>query len=627
MSFNALNTATAGLRVTQASIGVVSQNIANVGTTGYVKRTLTSVAGGIGNAGVATGTIGRALDAASLKQLRLETSGAAYTSGIADLRSQLDKLFGTPGSSTALDGAVNNFALSLQELAADPTSPPARSTVVDRAAALAAKITDIAEGVQDLRSAAEAQLSNDTIEANGFLSSIADLNAKVAATTDPATRANLLDQRDQKLTGLSAFLDIQTVPQKDGSVSVLTGSGVTLVERNIVTALSFDGRSTLSPDAAYTTDPTTRGVGTITATTPGGAKIDLIASNAIRSGSLAAGIELRDTILPQAQRQLDDLAAGVARSVSDRQEAVAATGGSLALDLTGLKPGNAITVALRTPDGATRNLILVPTSGDPSAAIDPAQTNDANAFAQSFDISGGPSTYGARIAEAITALSARLGGTQPVPDITASGGAAAVTFASPGNWEVLGASAGITVPNAPEDTSAQGVPQMALFIDGNGSGSLFTGSFDPGSQLTGFAQRITVNPAVVAKTSSLVNFTTSPQTGDTTRPDFLYDALTKTNLTFSAASGIGGVRAPFSDSVQGFTQRIIDAQGAGAASAQDLDEGQRIALSTAQGRFASESGVSIDEEMSNLIQLQTAYNANARVLTAARDMLDTLMRI
>ncbi len=31
--------------------------------------------------------------------------------------------------------------------------------------------------------------------------------------------------------------------------------------------------------------------------------------------------------------------------------------------------------------------------------------------------------------------------------------------------------------------------------------------------------------------------------------------------------------------------------------------------------------------MSRLIQLQTAYGANARVLTAARDMLDTLLRI
>ena len=96
---------------------------------------------------------------------------------------------------------------------------------------------------------------------------------------------------------------------------------------------------------------------------------------------------------------------------------------------------------------------------------------------------------------------------------------------------------------------------------------------------------------------------------------------------FNAANGIGGIDAPYSASVQDFAQRIIDAQGAGAASAQDLDEGQGIALATAQSRVASVSGVSIDEEMSKLVQLQTAYSANARVLTAARDMLDTLLRL
>ena len=70
--------------------------------------------------------------------------------------------------------------------------------------------------------------------------------------------------------------------------------------------------------------------------------------------------------------------------------------------------------------------------------------------------------------------------------------------------------------------------------------------------------------------------------------------------TFAAASGIGGVTAPYSASVQNFAQRIIDAQGAGAATARSLDEGQGIALATAQSRVASASGVNIDEEMSML---------------------------
>jgi flagellar hook-associated protein 1 FlgK len=37
--------------------------------------------------------------------------------------------------------------------------------------------------------------------------------------------------------------------------------------------------------------------------------------------------------------------------------------------------------------------------------------------------------------------------------------------------------------------------------------------------------------------------------------------------------------------------------------------------------------VSIDEEMSNLLKLQTAYGANARVMTAIKDMLNQLMQM
>jgi len=96
VSFNAINTASAGLKATQAAIGVVSQNIANVGTVGYTKRTLDTVSTGVGNSGVSVGTIGRALDAASLRQLRMETSGAAYTGSLSSVRTQLDQLYGTP---------------------------------------------------------------------------------------------------------------------------------------------------------------------------------------------------------------------------------------------------------------------------------------------------------------------------------------------------------------------------------------------------------------------------------------------------------------------------------------------------------------------------------------------------
>ena len=55
MSLNAISTSAAGLAATQAAINIVSQNVANAGTAGYVKRTLSTVANGPNNSGVAIG--------------------------------------------------------------------------------------------------------------------------------------------------------------------------------------------------------------------------------------------------------------------------------------------------------------------------------------------------------------------------------------------------------------------------------------------------------------------------------------------------------------------------------------------------------------------------------------------
>lgn len=625
MSFNAINTASAGLKATQAAIGVVSQNIANVGTVGYTKRTLDTVSTGVGNSGVAIGTIGRALDAASLRQLRMETSGAAYTGSLSAVRTQLDQLYGTPGTSTALDGVMNDFAQSLQALASDPTSAPARATVVTKASNLASSIGTIAQGVQDLRSATESQLGSDTARASAYLASIAKLNSQITGATDEGARASLLDQRDQAVTGLSAYMDIQTVDQRDGTVSVITTSGMTLVDRGAAAILSFDGRGTLSPDSEYTDNPATRGVGTITATTPGGSKIDLIATQAIRSGSLAAGIELRDSILPQAQRQLDELAAGLSRSLSDRSAVgtppTDGTTGALDIDLAGLKGGNAVTVSVRDAAGTQRNLVLLPYTSDSEPKIDRADINDPTASIIPIKLTG----TNAGLRDAIqTALGASF--TVTSQPSAGTGGLRIRSDPSSGAPTLLGVSASVTQLKDSDDFQS-GTAQIPLFVDGNKKGTLYTGSFDGGSQLTGFAQRISVNQAVVSNTANLVTLSPKTLASDASRPQYLYQALTGASRTFAAASGIGGVAAPYTASVQDFAQRIIDAQGAGAASAQNLDEGQSIALATAQSRVASVSGVSIDEEMSKLVQLQTAYSANARVLTAARDLLDTLLRI
>ena len=91
-------------------------------------------------------------------------------------------------------------------------------------------------------------------------------------------------------------------------------------------------------------------------------------------------------------------------------------------------------------------------------------------------------------------------------------------------------------------------------------------------QLTGFAQRIAVNPALLANPAGLVTHAGHTAQGDPERPQFLLDALTKTKLTFSQAAGMSG-NAPVSSSVVDFAQQVVETQGANAESASRLDEG------------------------------------------------------
>ena len=72
---------------------------------------------------------------------------------------------------------------------------------------------------------------------------------------------------------------------------------------------------------------------------------------------------------------------------------------------------------------------------------------------------------------------------------------------------------------------------------------------------------------------------------------------------------------------------MLSQQGEAAAAAASLKQGQDIVLAALQQRMDDASGVNIDQEMTTLLNLQNAYAANARVLSAVKEMFDMLSRI
>jgi flagellar hook-associated protein 1 FlgK len=176
-------------------------------------------------------------------------------------------------------------------------------------------------------------------------------------------------------------------------------------------------------------------------------------------------------------------------------------------------------------------------------------------------------------------------------------------------------------------TLASGVPQLPFFLDANFP---YTGAITGnGSEMTGLAGRITVNSALVADPSKLVVYNTSPLTpsGDSTRPSLLYNQLTAASLTYLPSAGIGTTATPFTGTLPSYLREVLSQQGSAADSAKNLADGQDLVVNSLKQRFNDGASVSVDEEMSNLLILQNTYGANARVISAVKEMFQALLNI
>jgi flagellar hook-associated protein 1 FlgK len=170
-----------------------------------------------------------------------------------------------------------------------------------------------------------------------------------------------------------------------------------------------------------------------------------------------------------------------------------------------------------------------------------------------------------------------------------------------------------------------GGAELPFFTDGT---QPYTGAITAlGSQSIGFAGRISINPALLADPSKLVAYQAGTDAGDSTRPDFIYQQLTTASQQFSPSTGVGTAATPFTGSISTFLRQVISQQGEAADSANNLKQGQDVVLSSLQQRFNDGSSVNVDQEMANLLTLQNAYAANARVLSTVKQMFDTLMQM
>jgi flagellar hook-associated protein 1 len=616
---SALANAMSGLAANQAALAITSSNVANANTTGYVTESVNQIeepTGGAGAAALVTG-VSRDIDTFVQSQLRTETGGAGFANQTSNILTQLQSIYGTPGGTGTLETAFNNFTSAIQALQTSTTGLSAQTTALSAAQTLAQQLNTTSQGIQTLRSNVQQDIGNSVAQANTDMQQIAAINTKLQSLspTDPSA-ATLEDQRDSAINDLSNLVDVKVTTDGSNQANVFTSTGIQLVGDGLASQFKFSSPGTLSPTSLYNANPALSGVGSLTISLPNGASLDVVSNNVVTSGQIAADLQLRDTILPQAQAQVDQLAATLSSSLSDQTTQgtavtpTASTSG-FTLDLSNVQAGNTVNLTYTNSAGVQQQVQIVAVD-DPKALPLPSQPG-ASPQVIGIDFSGTTASVASQLNAALG--QAHLQFSNP------SGNTLQVVTSSGDNVTINSASTTTTVTSL-----TSGSAQLPLFTD---SGSPYTGAItSSGSEMTGLAGRIQVNPALLANPANLTTYSTNPPTaaGDNTRSDFIYSQLTSANFTYSPKTGLGSTTAPFTGTITSYLQQFVSQQAAAASSATQLQQGQAVVVSTLQQKFNSTSAVNIDSELSNLIALQNSYAANAHVMSVVQSMMNTLLQ-
>ncbi|SNB61751.1 flagellar hook-associated protein 1 FlgK [Arboricoccus pini] len=608
MSLNAtLNNAVSGLAMAQRSLTTVSNNIANVSTTGYTKKTTTqyaAVTGGIGM-GVTAGELKRSIDALLQREQRTTTADLAKSTVVNDTYARL-QLSALGSSSNNLTDLLSSFQTAVDALANSPTNSAARASLVATGNAVASAIGSTADLIQTLRGDADKQIGDQVAEINDQLTQLQGINLQLGRGV-PA--AELLDTRDSLLDSLSSKLDISISEQADGQVHVNTSNGTTLLDDK-ARVVAYTPASTVTTETTFgaiavyaqgqidsiTGEPlaSTRGVELVSSGLRANAASasDSIDSS-IDSGSLAGLLEVRDSLLPKLNDELSTLSTSIVQSLNAAHNA--STSVPLPASLTGSRQDTS-SFAAASKSGTFKLAVL-----DASDGLVASATLILSSYASMTDL--------------VADVNSQLGGAATAA-IGADGALSLSTASSANGLAYVEGDSQITTTAADGSSSTQGLAQYL------GLNDLFTSS---ASQPTRFKIRddIAADPALLGNATTSVGGL--PETwstggaGDASGIQALAAAFT-TARSFAATGTVPAATTSFM-TYAGNIAANLATKTSDAQSAVDTKQDLSDALAAQQSTV---SGVSIDEELSRLITYQQAYTAAARLIQVSSDLFDKL---
>lgn len=522
-TFHSIETARRSLFTQTAALSTTGHNIANANTEGYTRQRVNMRASipieayGLNNStlpgqlgtGVEFGSIDRIRETFLDDQYRNENSSFGSWNIQSDTLDKLEAIFNEP-SDTGLSTVLDNFWKSWSDLSKSPEDSTARKIVVQTAQAMTDALNYMSRQLDNLNTDLASNVAVKATEIQGYVSSIADLNASIYKIESMGDKANdLRDQRDLLTDKLSKIANISVI-ETDSGYNVSLGSQ-SLVEGGNVAA---------TVDSSFLNSA--------------------FSSGDLKSGEVHGMISSSQNYVADYKNQLDNIANTIA------------TG-----DLEVTLPKGSI-----MPEGTVLTTDVNVTNADNT---------------KSTITAGSPLPKGATLDS---------------------------------DYKVI-------------VKGLNGLHQLGYTLDGtlNSGKPLFTISGD-GDTIT--AGNISFNSEISANTNLLATSLRTSGTGDSA-------SVVKGNnsLALLLANQQSGAFTSPSTGIKGtastFYKSMVGQLGVQSQEATRQTENSNYLVEQVNARRQSVSGVSLDEEMSNMLVFQHAYSAAARFMTTYDEMLDKLI--
>jgi flagellar hook-associated protein 1 FlgK len=624
-----ISSGVSGLLAFQTALDTISNNIANVNTTGYNTETANLVTGPTTQTGV--GSIGNGVAVSDVTRsyndflaLQTNTANSSYNqlNTVSTLAASIDDMFSDP--TTGLSATLQSFSQSIQTLSDTPSQTSARQAVFNSAQSVISQFQGYQGNLAQLNAQVNTQVGAEASTISSLAQNIASLNQQImtAEGANPQQPPNsLLDQRDNLINQLSQSVSVNTVTQSNGSVSVFIGSGQALVVGTTAATL------VATPDQFES--------GQQDLSLQSGSR-DVDVTSALTGGTLGGLLQFRDQMLIPAENTLGQAAVTLTNLVNTQNAAGLDQNGNVGAALLAVggptvsassnNHGNAsVSATVSSVGGLTTSNYYLKYSGSSWSLVDTASgvaspltagsggtlTGAGMTFAVTGTAQAGDEFLVQPTSDAISGL--RLLTTDPTKIAAAGPLVASSGATNAGTASVESA----TVPDTADWTRGNytitfGSPTAYTVTDAGGA-TVTTGTYTPGTALTPFnGIDVTLSGAPAANDTFSVNDNANG-TGDNTNALKLAAIMNQGILNNGATS--------LSSAVNSFVGTV----GLQTSQAQNGATAQQSVLSSAQSAQSSVSGVNLDEQAADMVEYEQAYQAAAQTIKTADTLFNSLL--